>query len=121
MTASIQQLSDSGQVSVRPIRPIRDDEDYEAALEEIAQLWGAEPGTPADDRLDVLVTLVEAYEADHYPIPAPDPIELILHVMEARGLTRRDLDGAGGSDSSTPGVRALEPIFKARMFAPVEA
>jgi HTH-type transcriptional regulator/antitoxin HigA len=79
------------------IRPIRNEEDYETALEEIEQLWDAAPGTPEADRLEVLVTLVEAYEAEHYPIPAPDPIELILHVMEARGLTRRDLEPYLGS------------------------
>ena len=73
------------------IRPIRNEEDYETAIEEIEQLWDSAPDTPGADRLEVLVTLVEAYEAEHYPIPAPDPIELILHVIEARGLTRRDL------------------------------
>lgn len=79
------------------IRPIRNEEDYETALEEIEQLWDVASGTPEADRLEVLVTLVEAYEAEHYPIPAPDPIELILHVMEARGLTRRDLEPYLGS------------------------
>jgi HTH-type transcriptional regulator/antitoxin HigA len=56
-----------------------------------------EPGTPEGDRLAVLIMLVEAYEAEHYPIPAPDPIELIRHVMEARGLTCRDLEPYLGS------------------------
>jgi len=79
------------------IRPIRNEEDYETALAEIEALWDAEPGTAEADRLEVLVTLVEAYEAVHYPIPSPDPIELILHVMEARGLTRRDLEPYLGS------------------------
>jgi len=79
------------------IRPIRNEEDYETALAEIELLWDAEPGTAEADRLEVLVTLVEAYEAVHYPIPSPDPIELILHVMEARGLTRRDLEPYLGS------------------------
>ena len=79
------------------IRPIRNEEDYETALEEIEALWEATPGTPEADRLDLLVMLVEAYEAEHYPIPAPDPIALILHVMDARGLTRRDLEPYLGS------------------------
>lgn len=79
------------------LRPIRNEEDYETALEEIEALWEAAEGTPEADRLDVLVMLVEAYEAEHYPIPEPDPIELILHVMEARGLTRRDLEPYLGS------------------------
>ena len=66
-------------------------EDLEAALKAIELLWDAEPGSPEADRLDVLVTLAEQYEEEHHPINPPDPIELILHVMDARGLTRRDL------------------------------
>jgi len=79
------------------LRPIRNEEDYETALAEIEALWEATPGTPEADRLDVLVMLVEAYEAEHYPIPDPDPIALLLHVMDARGLTRRDLEPYLGS------------------------
>jgi HTH-type transcriptional regulator / antitoxin HigA len=79
------------------LRPIRNEEDYETALEEIVALWEAAPETPEADRLEILVMLVEAYEAEHYPIPDPDPIELILHVMDARGLTRRDLEPYLGS------------------------
>ncbi len=75
-----------------PIKPIRTEEDYEAALKEIEALWDAEPNTPEGDRLDVLIMLVEVYEKEHYPVPPPDPIELILHVMDARGLTRRDME-----------------------------
>jgi len=74
------------------IRPIRNEEDYETALEEIETLWNATPNSPKADRLDVLVLLVEAYEEEHYPIPPPDPIDMILHVMDARGLTRRDME-----------------------------
>ena len=73
------------------IRPIRNDQDLETALSEIESLWDAEPGSPEADRLDVLVTLAEQYEEEHHPINPPDPIELLLHVMDARGLTRRDL------------------------------
>jgi HTH-type transcriptional regulator/antitoxin HigA len=79
------------------LRPIRNEEDYETALEEIEALWEATPETPEADRLDMLVMLVEAYEAEHYPIPDPDPIALILHVMDARGLRRRDLEPYLGS------------------------
>jgi HTH-type transcriptional regulator/antitoxin HigA len=79
------------------IKPIRTKADYEAALQEIDRLWGAPYGSPAGDKLDVLVTLVEAYEAKHYPIPLPDPIEAILHYMESQGLTRRDLEPYLGS------------------------
>ncbi len=74
------------------VRPIRNEEDYETALEEIEKLWDANPDTPEADRLDVLIMLVESYEEEHHPIPPPDPIELILHVMDARNLTRQDLE-----------------------------
>ena len=74
------------------IRPIKTETDYEWALAEIENLLEAEPDTPDGDRLDILVTLVEAYEDDFYSIPMPDPIEMILYYMESRGLTRRDLE-----------------------------
>ncbi len=74
------------------IRPIKTEADYKAALKEIENLFDAVPNTPAGDRLDVLATLVEAYEEQHYPIPSPDPVEAILYHMESRGLTRRDLE-----------------------------
>lgn len=74
------------------IRPIKNKTDYEWALAEIERLFGVSLGTPAGDRLDVLVTLVEAYEDDHFPIPLPDPVEAIGYWMESRGLTRRDLE-----------------------------
>lgn len=74
------------------VRPIKTEEDYEWALGEIEKLMEAELDTSASDRLDVLVTLVEAYEDEHYSIPLPDPIEMINYYMESRGLTRRDLE-----------------------------
>ena len=61
------------------IKPIKTEIDYEAALKEIERLWGANYGSPEGDKLDVLVTLVEAYEEEHYPIPPPDPIEAIRY------------------------------------------
>ena len=76
---------------------MHNDDDYALALQAIDRLWDAADGTAEADTLDILVTLVEAYEAEHYPIPAPDPIEMILHVMDARGLTRRDLEPYLGS------------------------
>lgn len=74
------------------LRPIRNDLDYEAALEEIARLWGAEEGTSEGDRLDVLATLIDAYEQKAYPIDSPDPIEAILFRMDQQGLNRKDLE-----------------------------
>jgi HTH-type transcriptional regulator/antitoxin HigA len=74
------------------IRPVKTEADYRAALEEIERLFNAVPGTPESDRLEVLTTLVEAYEEKHYSIPKPDPIEAILYHIESRGLSRRDLE-----------------------------
>ena len=56
------------------LKPVRTQSDYEAALVEVERLWGAKSGTPAGDRLDVLATLIDAYEAKHHPIDPPDPI-----------------------------------------------
>jgi HTH-type transcriptional regulator/antitoxin HigA len=61
------------------------------------RLWGAPAGTPAGDRLDILATLVDAYEAEHYPMDPPDPIAAIRFRMEQQGLTRKDLEGIIGS------------------------
>jgi HTH-type transcriptional regulator / antitoxin HigA len=79
------------------VRPIRTEADYDAALAETDALMDAEPGTPEGDRLDVLVTLIEAYEARHWPIEAPDPIDAIRVRMEQKGLLQRDLEPMIGS------------------------
>jgi len=74
------------------VKPIRSRRDYDAALKEVARLWGAKAGTRDGDRLDVLATLIDVYEAEHYPMEPPDPIEAIKFRMEQQGLTRRDLE-----------------------------
>lgn len=74
------------------IRPIKTEQDYDAALAEIEALWSAEPDTPEGDKLDVLITLVEAYEARHHPVAPPDPVEAILFRIEQAGLKRKDLE-----------------------------
>jgi HTH-type transcriptional regulator/antitoxin HigA len=79
------------------VKPIRSSRDYEAALKQVEGLWGAASGTPKGDRLDVLVTLIEAYEAEYFPMDPPDPIEAIKFRMEQLGLRRRDLEGIIGS------------------------
>jgi HTH-type transcriptional regulator/antitoxin HigA len=79
------------------IRPIKTEADYDAALAEIDQLWGAEEGTAEGDRLDVLLVLVDNYEAQHHPIAPPDPIEAIKFRMEQMNLTRKDLEPIIGS------------------------
>src|SRR6266516_906535 len=73
------------------VKPIRSKRDHEVALKEVDRLWGAKAGTRAGDRLDVLATLIDAYEAEHYPMDPPDPIEAIKFRMEQQGLTRKDL------------------------------
>jgi HTH-type transcriptional regulator / antitoxin HigA len=106
------------------IRPIRTKADYRAALKEAERLWDAEPGTAAGDRVEVLVTLIEAYEAKHYPIAAPDPIAAIEFMLEQKGLKRRDLEPAIGSRGrvsevlnrkrplTLPMVRALSKLLQ---------
>ena len=79
------------------IRPIKTERDYRRALKEIDGLMDARPNTAEGDRLDVLVTLVEAWEEKHWPIDLPDPVEAILFAMEQRGLSRRDLEPFIGS------------------------
>ena len=74
------------------LKPIRSKADYKAALAEAERLWGAKSGTPNGDRLDVLATLIDAYEARHFPMDPPDPIEAIQFRMEQQGLTRKDLE-----------------------------
>jgi len=74
------------------VKPIRTKADHKRALGEVEKLWGAKSGTPDGDRLDVLATLIEAFEAVHYPMDPPDPIEAIRFRMESQGLTRKDLE-----------------------------
>ena len=79
------------------IHPIRTEADYDAALAEIERLWSAEEGTVEGDHLDVLLVLVEAYEAKHHPIDPPDPVDAIIFRMEQMNLTRKDLESMIGS------------------------
>ncbi len=77
---------------MKDLKPIRNEKDFERALAEVEVLWGAKAGTPKGDRLDILATLIEAYEAEHYPMDPPDPIEAIKFRMEQQGLSRKDLE-----------------------------
>ncbi len=79
------------------VKPIRSEKDYEVAMAEVKILWGAKSGTPKGDRLDVLATLIESWEAANYPMDPPDPIEAIKFRMEQQGLTRKDLEGIIGT------------------------
>lgn len=79
------------------LKPIRTEEDHEAALAEVERLWGSPIGTPEGDRLDVLATLIEAYEAEHHLMDPPDPIDAIRFRMEQQGLSRKDLENIIGT------------------------
>ena len=79
------------------VRPIRNERDHARALRQIQKLWGARAGTSAADKLEVLVTLVDAYEAKHHAIDPPDPIDAIRFRMEQMGMTRADLERIIGS------------------------
>jgi HTH-type transcriptional regulator / antitoxin HigA len=82
---------------VSNIKPIRTSKVHASAMKEVESLWGAKSGTPKGDRLDVLATLIDAWEAIHYPMDPPDPIEAIKFRMEQQGLTRKDLEGIIGT------------------------
>jgi HTH-type transcriptional regulator/antitoxin HigA len=106
------------------IHPIRTELDYHAALDEVSGLMDAEAGTPEGDRLDILATLIEVYEARHFPIGAPDPIAAIEFMMAQKGLDRRALEPAIGSRGrvsevlnrkrplTLPMIRALTPLLE---------
>jgi len=74
------------------IKPIKTDADYRAALKAVETLMSAESDTPEGEKLDVLVTLIEAYEHKHFPLDLPDPVEAIKFEMEQKGLTIKDLE-----------------------------
>ena len=105
------------------IHPIRTEADCQIALAEISRLMAAAPGSSDEDRLDILATLVEAYEAQHYPVDAPDPIAAIEFMMAQKGLDRRDLEPAIGGRGrvseiltrkrplTLPMIRALGPLL----------
>ena len=103
------------------IKPIKTEADYEAALREIESLMAAPADSPKGDRLDVLATLVEAYEAKHHAIDAPDPIDAIKFRMEQAGLSRRDLEpmigGRGRVSEVLSGRRGLTLPMIRRLHA----
>ena len=98
------------------IRPIKTEADYEAALKEIEGLMSAEADSPQGDRLDVLVTLVEAYEREQYPIDFPDPIEAIKFRMEQQGLSVDDLVPVIGRKNRVYEVLARKRPLTLRMI-----
>ncbi|NHB98025.1 helix-turn-helix domain-containing protein [Photorhabdus stackebrandtii] len=107
------------------IKPIRTKQDYQEALKAIASLFDNQPeiGTPEFDHMEVMVLLIEAYEAEHYPIDPPDPIEASKFRMEQSGLTVKDLEPAIGKTNrvyeilngkrslTLPMIRKLNSMF----------
>jgi HTH-type transcriptional regulator/antitoxin HigA len=81
------------------VNPIKTEADYEYALARVEMLMDAEINTPEGDELDILATLIQAYEAKHYPIAPPDPVEAIKYEMEFKNLKRKDLEPYLGSRS----------------------
>lgn len=103
------------------IRPIKTAADYRATLREVEKLMSAAPGTPAGDRLDVLVTLVEAYERRHFPMDLPDAVEAIKFRMEQDGLTVDDLVPAIGRKNRVYEVLARKRPLTLRMIKTLNA
>lgn len=94
------------------IRPIHNDSDHEAALQEVERLWGAAPGTPDGDRLEVLATLIDSFENETIKITASDPVELLHYAITEMGHTQSDLAELLGSRS-----RASEILGRKRRLA----
>ena len=84
-------------MNIMDIQPIKTEKDYEAALQLIEELWDSEEGTAESDRLDILITLVDAYEQINHTIYPPDPIAAIEFHMDQNELTRADLETYIGS------------------------
>jgi HTH-type transcriptional regulator / antitoxin HigA len=101
------------------IRPIYNDSDHERAVARIDALFDAEPGTPEHDELDVLATLVDAYEAEHHPVDPPTPVEAIRFRLEQGDLTRAELAELLGSRAKVAEVlgkqRALSKVMIVRL------
>jgi HTH-type transcriptional regulator / antitoxin HigA len=98
------------------VRAIKTEQDYEIVLAEIESLMDAETDTPEGDRLDVLTTLVDAYEAKHHPIDLPDPIEAVKVRMDELGLSRKDLEAIIGGKSKVSEVLSGKRPFSIAMI-----
>src|SRR3990170_2879101 len=103
------------------IHPVKTEANYQAALKDIERLFDAVPNTPEGDRLEVLTTLVDVYEEQHYPVPAPEPVEAILYHMESRGLTRRDLEPYIGNRARVSEILNRKRSLSLRMIQQLHA
>ncbi len=98
------------------IKPIRTDTNYRATLTEVEALMMAELNTPEGEKLDVLVTLIEAYERRHFPLDLPDPVEAIKFAMEQKGLTIKDLEPMIGKSNRVYEVLNRKRALTLRMI-----
>ena len=103
------------------IRPIRTSDDHAAAVQEIERLWGAEPGTPEGDRLDVLATLVSAYEDRQFPAERADPVGILRFAIEDMGRSEADLARILGSQSRASEVLGRERALTLDMIRAISA
>ena len=103
-------------ITLMNIRPIKSEDDYQAALTEIERLFEAKPGTQDADQLEVLTTLTEAYENQHYPMPEADPVAAIRYHMESRGLSGDDLVPYLGSRQTVREVLARKRALTINMI-----
>mgnify|MGYP001809877432 CR=1 FL=1 len=103
------------------ISPIRSEADHKAALIEMERLWGAPIDTPEGDRLDILMTLVAAYEDEHHPMDPPDPIDAILFRLEQMGQTRKALEPLIGGRGRVSEVLGRKRALSVRMIRAINA
>jgi HTH-type transcriptional regulator/antitoxin HigA len=101
------------------IRPIRNDDDHRLALREVERLWGAEEGTPDGDKLDVLATLIEAYEDRYYPVPDVDPIDILHFAIEDMGHSQAELAEILGSRPRASEVLSRKRRLTVEMIAKI--
>ncbi len=98
------------------IKPIRTKKDYELALKRMEKIWGAKTGTPQGDELDILATLVDKYEEEHFPIDSPDPIEALKYLMDEKGIDRKDLVKVIGDKSKVSAILSGNRSLSKRMI-----
>jgi HTH-type transcriptional regulator/antitoxin HigA len=95
------------------VAPIGADADHATALAQIDRLWGGDPASPEGRRLEILLTLADAYEEAHHAMPPSDPVSAVLSMMEQRGLTRRDLELMIGSRARLSEVQHRQRVDSA--------
>ena len=98
------------------IKPIKTKRDYSEAMKRMEILWGSKTGTPAGNELDVLATLVDKFEAEHFPIEAPDAVEAIKYLMAEKGIERKELEKAIGNKSKVSDVLNRKRELSKRMI-----